>query len=484
MAGVPMKLYFAGGEVPSHRKILAANNVTHVSLSYFGLKRRLTLKNPWLVDEKFPAWQHVMVDSGAHSVNKHAADYEGHEDELMESAAGYQDFIAANIDRIDSFTEFDALPLGLDWLQGQREKYAVAARDKLIVVWHAEYGLAALEQLAQRHKRIAILQTSLGERDLMPQLNLLASRGTLFHGLAMTKPEIMREVRWDSVGSTSWISPMQFGDTQIWDNNQMRRYPKKYKEESRREHRALFARNGFNADLIMADDTAEVARLTLWSWQQLIEHMARVQSPVSDDLSAMEVAPVSVLESVSVAPRAVQAPSSRERVLLPGISMTEPADGGNPQLEISGDSLRRCDTCFLRDRGCPRYEPGAECAYKMPVMIRTPSDVRALENALIDMQTQRVTFMRFVEDIEGGFPDPNLSTELDRLTRMIKLQREGSADKFSLSINASRQPGESGIIGSMFGTNVADAQTIKTPAAADELIKASVMADAYQVTEK
>ena len=483
-----MKLYFGGGEVPSHRKLLAANAVTHVSLSYFGLKRRLTLKRPWLVEEKFPAWQHVLVDSGAHSINKHAADYEGHEEEIVQFAAGYQDFVSLNIDRIDAFTEFDALPLGLDWMQKLRADFWDDYGDKFMPVWHAEYGLAELEQMSAKYKRIAILQTSLGERDLVPQLNLMASRrGTLFHGLAMTKPEIMREVQWDSVGSTSWISPMQFGDTQIWDANQLRRYPKAYKEESRREHRALFEHNGFDPDLIMADNIAEVARLTLWSWQQLLANMNQLQPSlsfaVSDDLTALTEDTSPPPEAVSVAPSAVQAPRSRQRVLLPGIQLVSP-DEGPPQLESSGENLRRCDTCFLRERGCPQYEPGAACAYGIPPgLIKTAADIRALESALLAMQMERVTFMRMVEDLDGGFPDPNLSNELDRLTRMIKLQREGTADKFSLSINASRQPGESGVLG-IFGQNVVDAQQIKAPTAADELIKQSVMADAYDITDK
>jgi hypothetical protein len=486
MGCVPVKLYLGGGEVPSHRKLLAANHATHVSLSYFGLRRRI--KGEWLVAEKFPDWQHILIDSGTYSINKHAADYEGREKELVGFAAGYQDFVAKNVDRADAFTEFDALPLGLDWIKKMREDYWDEFGEKFMPVWHAAYGLAELDQMSARYKRIAILQTALGDRDLVPALNLMASRrGTLFHGLAMTKPAIMREVRWDSVGSTSWISPMQFGDTQIWVTNQMRRYPKDYKEESRREHRALFERNGFDADKILADDSTEVAKLTLWSWQQLMDDLNRRQP----ELSFMESADLAELRPVLPVPQqaaervlgAVQRARSRERVMLPGVRLIE--KDGQPQLENSGESLRQCDTCFLKDRGCPLFEPGAVCGYAMPPgLIKTASDIKALENALIAMQVDRVTFMRMVEDLDGGFPDPNLSTELDRLTRMIKLQREGTSDKFSLSINASRAPGEAGILGSMFGANVASAQTIKVPAAADEMIKASVMADAYGITEK
>src|SRR6202034_1167707 len=137
--------------------------------------------------------------------------------------------------------------------------------EKFMPVWHAEYGVEELERLAGHYRRVAVLQTALGDRDLIPVLNLLAARrGTLFHGLAMTKPDIMAAVRWDSVGSTSWISPMQFGATQIWTGSKLQRYPKAYKEKGREENRALIEHLGLDADKIIADDRAEVAKLTLW----------------------------------------------------------------------------------------------------------------------------------------------------------------------------------------------------------------------------
>ena len=116
-------------------------------------------------------------------------------------------------------------------------------------------------------------------------------------------------------------------------------------------------------------------------------------------------------------------------------------------------------------------------------MVKTVSDVQALEAGLISMQTQRVMFIRMQEDLEGGGVNVNLSSELDRLTRMIKLQREGRADRFNINISGSSKPGEPGILGSMFGSNVADAQQIEQPSAADSLIKESLMGQVYDITE-
>ena len=57
-------------------------------------------------------------------------------------------------------------------------------------------------------------------------------------------------------------------------------------------------------------------------------------------------------------------------------------------------------------------------------------------------------------DRPGGGANVNLSSELDRLTRMIKLQREGRADRFNINISGTAQPGQPGILGSS-GTSAA-----------------------------
>jgi hypothetical protein len=483
-----VKLYFGGAEVPSHKKTLEQNGVSHVYLSYMGLRRRVKFKRPWLLAEKFPASTHVLLDSGAYTVNR-GVDDELASSDLVDIATGYMDFVAKNHERVDAFTEFDALPLGLDWLRTVRADFYDDFGDKFMPVWHAEYGVDELEALAGKYRRIAILQTALGDRDLVPVLNLLASRrGTLFHGLAMTKPDIMAAVRWDSVGSTSWISPMQFGDTQIWTGSKLQRYPKAYKEKGRSENRALIEHIGLNADKVIADDRAEVAKLTLWSWNQLVDDLNR-KAPDFRTATDLVHAPARPADGPVSAVGAAQpvtplkAPVARKRVLLPGVDLFQPEGQEHGQFAVRSDNLRNCDTCILRDRGCPGYEPGAACLYEMPIMIRTVSDAQALENGLISMQTQRVMFMKMTEDLEGGHVNPNLSGELDRLTRMLKNQREGRADRFSLHVTGSNKPGEPGIIGSMFGKNVADAQTIEAPSAADTLIKESLMGSVYDITE-
>jgi hypothetical protein len=107
---------------------------------------------------------------------------------------------------------------------------------------------------------------------------LVADHGVRLHAIAMTKPWAMAEVRWDSVASTSWLSPGQYGDTIVWTGKELKRYPRKYKDEARKRHRTLFTSAGFDAEKIAADDRIEVTRLSIWSWQQLAASLGRHSS--------------------------------------------------------------------------------------------------------------------------------------------------------------------------------------------------------------
>ena len=173
-------------------------------------------------------------------------------------------------------------------------------------------------------------------------------------------------------------------------------------------------------------------------------------------------------------------PVARQRILLPGVSLKQDKDDQSV-LNVAGASLRQCDTCFLRDRGCPGYAPGHSCLYELPIEAKSAAQIKGIEAGLIAMQTQRVMFMRMTEDLEGGYPDPNLSSEIDRLTRMIKAQREGSMDKFSLHISGSQQAsGEAGAISRIFGQEAAAAQSIGPPKVVDDMIRESMMGEVFE----
>jgi hypothetical protein len=118
-------------------------------------------------------------------------------------------------------------------------------------------------------------------------------------------------------------------------------------------------------------------------------------------------------------------------------------------LESQSTSLRVCDTCFVASN-CPAFKPQSVCAFKLPVEVKTTEQVKGLLNAIIEMQGQRVAFMRFAEEMNGGYADPNLSQEIDRLYSLIgKLNDMGSSKEFiRMTVEKS---GSAGVLSSIFG---------------------------------
>jgi hypothetical protein len=108
-----------------------------------------------------------------------------------------------------------------------------------------------------------------------------------------------------------------------------------------------------------------------------------------------------------------------------------------------------CDTCFVA-ANCPAFKPQNTCAFNLPVEVKTKEQLAALLNAIIEMQGQRIAFARFAEEINGGYPDPNTSQEMDRLFKMIKTTKdlEDSSSYIKMTVEAKNG---GGVLSQIFG---------------------------------
>jgi hypothetical protein len=134
-------------------------------------------------------------------------------------------------------------------------------------------------------------------------------------------------------------------------------------------------------------------------------------------------------------------------------------------LRTPSENFLQCDTCYIRER-CPMMQPHSGCAYEIPVEIRTSTQLAALQDTLIEIQTQRVLRQNMIEQVEGGFADQKTSEEMDRLQRMIAKKHELGRDRININIEASSGSGGPGMISRIFGNNTAEAVTA-LPAAFD-----------------
>jgi hypothetical protein len=484
-----VKIYYAGAEVSSHRSLLSEAGIETVSLSYMGLRRRIKHPLNWSIADHFSG-QQVFLDSGAYTVNR--SDDEYSEDELLEIASEYMEFVRLNLDSLVMASEFDAQILGQEWIGGTREDFWNDLGDKFLPIWHSDLGTDELEALATRYPRVGVLQAGVADHTAL--LNRIVTRhGTRLHGVSMTQVDAMKGVRWDSVGSMSWLAPMTNGETIVWNGRELKRYPKKSKDSCRKRYRSWFTDSGFDADLIADDSTPEgkkeLLRLSLWSYEKLVGQI-NLRSSVATTLFGNGGETVAANPGFSEneenpdpggSPVDTHAPESRStelvptsprkrenRTLLPIIGVQSGGDEDDdsaPQMRSSSRTLLACDNCFIKDK-CPEFSAGSECAFDIPASIRTMPERIAIWDTLIEVQIKRTLQMAMIEQVEGGYADANTSSEIDRTNRMLKSRADAEKQGFTITqtVSANASAGMlSNIFGDKAGSQMAALPAPQTP---------------------
>lgn len=481
-------LFFAGAEQPTWRKTLLENGAHAVAISFRNLIPRLPKTKPYDLAERFPGETKILIDSGAYGAKNLG------QAEAEEYMRKYRKFVEDNEERIDFVTEFDHLGMGQKWIDQWREDFWTLVDDsKFMPVWHTEFGPDALEEMSERYHQLAVVGDI--ERTQSRLNGVVARHGVSLHGAAITKPDLLTQVRFRSASSTSWISPMKYGDTIVWDGHRLRRYPKAYKEQARKRHRMLFEKAGFDSDLIMKDDAKEVARFTIWSWLQQEAAVARRRGDrrlkaVED---TTEVADTTVDEDeVEFEETEVQRPATSEVMVrnsnmvptprqedeirhLPTMAFSKkrvlsPDGSGSTEVLVPGStsrSLRRCDSCYVAG-SCPAMVPGAECSFDLPLEITTKEQLTGTLTTMLEIQAQRVAFARYSEEMEGGYPDPVLSAEMDRFFKMTIALKEiqDNRDFFRIQIESK---GNAGVLSAIFGDHAGEkAKALPRPIPADQ----------------
>lgn len=477
-----LDLYFGGGEVTSFTKLLESMGVNTVAASYMGYRRRIKHMDKVFLEDRFGEKTKILLDSGCHAFN-HAPDQQYSDEELLQIAAEYDAFVERNIDRIHLFTEFDAQQLGREWIANRR------GHEKQIVVWHEEDGIELLEELCEKHARVAVTGTALGDRDLTPVLKRVAHNGTELYGLGMSKPRQMADIPWTGITSTSWISPVKFRDLIVWVGHELKRYPKKNRESGKRRHRALMAHIGIDPDLIDDDDGNELLKLSVWSWLQQIAHINGVEldkevvaiptsTPLSGNAEDEGEDVASNHGRVRNSGALGDGPTRRAKQTIPGMKVEEKEEsytdsGGIPRtrtlklVQSTNENLRQCTGCHMQGV-CPKFDPGAECAFEIPADAETPAERRSQMDYLINRQFERTAFGLLTEEVGGGYPDGNISREIMLYSRLLKLQHDMDQEGFSLTIRANQRASDAqsgaGVLSRIFGRDpVERAQRAELP---------------------
>jgi hypothetical protein len=473
-----MRIIFSGVEVGSNRTLLEGMKVESMGLNYWGLRKRgLPKTKKWLISDHFDSDTLVVIESGAQQADKAGLSKE----ELTSLAADYQEFLVDNAERASAFLEFDSQILGEDWIKEQRPFFS--NDPKLWVVWHQEYGLPALKAMSEAHQNVVIPNAEIEALTNLSALTRAYERqyGTRYHALGCAKPDNLRQIPFATASTLSWLSPMRRGETIVWDGSQIKRYPKRMKDQARPRYKSVVEKAGLDYLAFSQDSTLEATRVAVWSYKRLEESMDK-KSPnfhiinggkepkVSDnsdtpllsglgelggylsDNSEVEIRKNEPTELVQ------RDPSEVQNLPVFGYKMktiVDTDDNGKdvlkdvPVVHTQQSSLRQCDTCFVA-ANCPAFKPQNTCAFNLPIEVKTKDQLKALMVSMIEMQGQRVAFMRFAEEMNGGYADPNVSQEVDRLIKMVKEVNDMNSDKEFIQITAQRQS-SGGVLSAIFG---------------------------------
>lgn len=478
-------IIFGGVEIPSNRTLLERSGVTHVMLNYWGLRKRgLPKTKLYLINEQFLPEMKVWVDSGATQADKANLSKR----ELEEYAADYEEFIATNYDRIEGWVELDSQVLGLPWIIQQRN--ALGPDPKRWVVWHENYSQLLLQDWAQEHDHIAIPYQTLESVTSLAGITrkLTATTGVEFHALAVAKPDNLRQIPFSTTSTLAWLSPMRRGETIVWDGTKLVRYPKSMKAQARPRYKRIVEGAGLDFQKFVSDDTLEATKVAVWSYLQLEANtMDKTNKPdlkvikggmppvrdmladSSDDTlytglmdldlggSSNSGSEMRKVERSEVVQRDPMEMTSMPVFGYQVKQVVETEDGVDVLKEAvvvqsNTTSLRQCDTCFVA-ANCPAFKPQNTCAFNLPIKVETPEQLRAMNTALLEMQAQRVAFMRFAEEMNGGYADPNVSQEMDRYFKMLEKMKSLDESKEFIQITAQRNAGQ-GVLSAIFGDRV------------------------------
>jgi hypothetical protein len=497
-------IIFGGTEIPSNRTLLERCNVTNVMVSYWGLRKRgLPKTKLYLINEQFHPNMKVWVDSGASQADEANLSIR----ELEEYAADYQDFIATNYDRIEGWVEFDSQVMGLPWIQQQRN--AFENDPKMWVVWHDSYGQLLLRKWSDQYDNLAIPYAAIEKVTNLSGIvrSLKTTTECKFHALACAKPDNLRQIPFDTTSSLSWISPMRRGETIIWDGTKLVRYPKKMKDQARLRYKAVVENAGLDFKKFIGDDTLESTKVAIWSYLQLEAKMDKdkpdlkfIPGGKKDDLLAdnsdstlytglmefgMDGSNNSGSEMRKVERQEVvkRDPADIEPMPVFGYEMKtiiDTQDGVDilkdvPVVQTNFSSLRQCNTCFVA-ANCPAFKENNTCAFNFPIEVKTPDQLKAMNMALLELQAQRIAFMRYSEELNGGYADPNLSQEMDRYFKQLKSLKELDEQKDTVKITAERTS-SGGVLSAIFGDRVQAMREMQQPLNEDEttqIIRSSI----------
>lgn len=461
-----MRLYFAGIEAPSHLQILRQCGVERVAVNINNLSRHTKHFDTWASKERLDG-----MDWGCYT----------------DSLASAPDHLLTVLSGAEVQPEWVAGPVA--WAENTWLKDSDLG---FLPIWDG-YDIQGLRTLVEDYEGVlltnAVVDNTTAVRTARAALPPL---GTLGGFTGRTKGLD----RFDLLISSAWWAVQKHGETQVWTGNRLIRLNADDKNAKRQRYVEAIEALGCDVSAVLTDDPNETVRCAILSWLALERFVGRQASSLvtsrESNHPAAQVIPISGVASPPVKTRH-ESPDPVARQPLPTMNLntvttTRMDEEGNPvteshtTIEVTGESARQCSTCQLAGV-CPGFNPGAACAYQIPVVIRTKDQRQAVMRALMEIQTQRILMGTFTEQVLGT-PDVQVGKEMDRLMNIIEKAKaiEDNSANLRISVDARGEAANMGLISRLFGENAGtNARSLGRPVLTDELIEEAEILDGDDV---
>jgi hypothetical protein len=414
-----MRIFFGGGEVPAHRNVLARQGVRNLAFNVQPIAdmRSGNAGDPAEMEPFFVAFYASQTVNGDASA-------------VIKKYSDHTSLVIGDEFRVDMPT---------------------------IPVWNGD-SLEDFYELAVEHNKVFVNEADASLDSNARALTMFFNRNPSVEIWTVTsKANVLRLPFITHAIVTGWISAQKHRELQVWDGTKVARSPRASRAKQIDEHAAQITNLGFDPEKLKDADVDENVKLAIQSW---LQYELVTRTPLSDT-------PVHVGEGgVPLAIRS-ERPRQREPVLLPSLTMIKTGEE-TTNIAPASTTLKQCNSCVVSHL-CPEFEPGAQCAYSIPVEIRSKDQLAQIVSSLLEMQAQRAFEARFIEELKGEGPTGEASRELDRWFQMGERAKAISEETVSIKQTIS---GPGGMLSQFFGKSVGEqARALPSPIDADTIIE-------------
>ena len=444
-----MRIFFSGGEAPAHLDTLRKYGIDAIAVNIKSLARRKAPLASWASKDRLEGVSWVLY---ADSVD---ADWE----DTLTVLSGAEVPPEAVVGPLSWANDTNIMDIDIT---------------TFLPTWNG-IDHSSLRDISERFEGVVLPDTAVSNQSAVKAAYAAISANGLLGALTGRSRDIHL---FDFVLSSAWWLGQKHGETQIWTGQKMVRLNNTDKIAKRLQYEQEIKALGVDYDAVLADDFDAMTELSIKSWICLEQHYASRQ-PVTQGPPEADTEPDAFSPEMTPPKLAVVTDISSGRNLLPVIGLAQDTEDGPETLTVTDRSLRRCDACSLSAM-CPSYHKGRQCAYEIPVTIKSKDQLHGVLRAVTEIQTQRVLMARFGEELTG-FADPDVGREMDRLFKMVETWRdiEDNRDTFKMTVEArAGAAAHSGMLSRIFGPTVGEqARALEHPVHSDEIVDTMVSRD-------